>query len=335
MKVLNGLRKGALILALLVISGCNQLPAQSSLLLGGDVVLYRAGEALFSHTNSALSPWGDLLKVERMEAVDLFAINLESPFGLGVVPDTPKLTNMNFCAEDAAVALLQQGGVDLVTNANNHALDCGLAGVQHTTEILVRAGILQQGKQTAIQFIPVGDQVLAVMSLDDYTGDYDIAEIAADLQSARQASDLVLVSVHWGLEYQAGPTLHQRELAQELIDAGADVVWGHHPHVLQPVEWLRSSVDGHPGLVLFSLGNALSDQWMLPDALRTAIIRIDFKHHKIVDIVVVPLEMDTNLPSLQLIENPQKLDWINQRLGLSGLERKGVTVRLFQWEGGD
>ncbi len=292
-------------------------------------MLYREGEALFPTGISAFSPWGDLLMVKRMEPVDLFAVNLESPFGLAEEGDAPNISDMNLCAEDAAVAVLQQAGIGLVTNANNHAADCGFSGLLHTKDVLEEVGIFIQGSYSPTQFINSGGQVLAVLSLDDYSGGYDAEAVKNALKTARESSDLVLVSVHWGQEYQAGPTLHQQELAQELVDAGADVIWGHHPHVLQRMEWLRSSVDGHEGLVMYSLGNALSDQWMLPDALRTAVIRIEFSDHKVEEILVVPLEMDTTSNGLELRQSAEELDWFNQRLGLNELKNRGVTIRLF------
>lgn len=329
MRLLNRLGQGALILALLVITGCSQPTAAPSVLLGGDVMLYRGGEALFPSGYSAFSPWGDLLEAVRIEPADLFAVNLESPFGLGEVAAAPEMTDMSLCAEDSALGLLQQAGVGLVTNANNHTADCGTAGLEHTKKVLDAAGILLQGEAASTRFIPVGEQVLAVLSLNDYAGDYNVGEIKEELHLARETSDLVLFSVHWGQEYQAGPSPRQQELAQELVDAGADVIWGHHPHVLQRMEWLHSTVDGHAGLVMYSLGNALSDQWMLPDAQRTAVVRIAFKDHKLEEILIIPLTMDKTQNQLKLMEDPKQLDWITQRIGVNDLNKQSVNIRVF------
>jgi len=321
--------KGALIVALLVLTGCNQNRVSSALLLGGDVMLYRGGDALFSVNDTENSPWGDLLVVNSLEPTDLFAVNLESPFGLSVVADDLENPLMNLCAHDTALQYLQQAGVNLITNTNNHVNDCGFAGIQHTSELLDQVGINHQGDQSTTQFIPAGDAVIAVLSLNDYEHDYEIATVLEELKKAQEASDLVLVYVHWGQEYQAGPSQRQQELAQVLVDAGADVIWGHHPHVLQRVEWLRSSADGHTGLVIYSLGNLLSDQWMLPDALRTAVIRLEFNDHKVKDILVIPLQMEMDSQELRFVNEPQLLNWFMERLALDSLEKKGATVRMF------
>ncbi|HNR01918.1 MAG TPA: CapA family protein [Anaerolineaceae bacterium] len=329
MMLLKPVKRGALILALLVASACGQNRASSSLMLGGDVMLSRGGDPLFLNEDSTYSPWGDLLRVKQAAPVDLFAVNLESPFGEFDPDFAPNNLDMNLCADDASVALLQLSDVGLATTANNHAGDCDLIGIQHNAKVLEQAGIYHQGSGSAIQFIPVGEQVLAVFSLNDYSGDFDIKDIEVELSNARETSDLVMVSVHWGKEYQAGPSPHQQELAQLLVDAGADLVWGHHPHVLQRMEWLSSFRDGHAGLVLYSMGNLLSDQWMLPDALRTAVVRIGFSNHKIRDIQVIPLEMDMDPERLLLMSEPLQLDWLGQRLELDGLHRKGVTITMF------
>jgi len=323
--------QGALILALLVLTGCHRAGDSSSLFLGGDVLFYRAGKPLFPVEDAATSPWGDFIKVKQEEHTDLFAVNLESPFGLRMVEHGLENPSMNLCADDDALQHLQHAGVNLVTNHNNHANDCGFSGQQYTDELLDQAGILHQRNQSSAQLVSAGGEVIAVLSINDYERDYEIAMVVNELKKARAKSDLVLVSVHWGQEYQAGPSQHQQELAQLLVDAGADVIWGHHPHVLQRMEWLRSSADGHTGLVMYSLGNALSDQWMLPDAQRTAVIRLEFSHHQVKDILVVPLKMDMSSRTLLLEKDPQLFNWYVERLSLEALEKEGTTIRLFEF----
>jgi poly-gamma-glutamate synthesis protein (capsule biosynthesis protein) len=77
--------------------------------------------------------------------------------------------------------------------------------------------------------------------------------------AARRAVDVVVVSVHWGAEFDPVPTDRQRELASAAVEAGADLVVGHHPHVLQPIE-VTTKPTGRTALVAYSLGNFLFDQ---------------------------------------------------------------------------
>jgi poly-gamma-glutamate synthesis protein (capsule biosynthesis protein) len=86
----------------------------------------------------------------------------------------------------------------------------------------------------------------------------DLEPARGAVREARRQADLVVVSVHWGNEYQHLPTKRQRDIARALVDAGCDVILGHHPHVLQPVELMEA--DGRRALVAYSLGNFISNQ---------------------------------------------------------------------------
>ena len=90
-----------------------------------------------------------------------------------------------------------------------------------------------------------------------YSADEDV--IKSKIENAKKECDMVLVNVHWGNEYQTSPTQEQRNLAQKMSDWGADVIIGHHPHVLQPIEFITRA-DGTRTLVAFSLGNFISQQ---------------------------------------------------------------------------
>lgn len=87
----------------------------------------------------------------------------------------------------------------------------------------------------------------------------DKDKMKADMERIKEVSDIQMVSMHWGIEYQFEPTETQKELAQYLSDLGADVIIGTHPHVIQPVEYLTGK-DGNQTLVMYSLGNFLSAQ---------------------------------------------------------------------------
>jgi len=80
-----------------------------------------------------------------------------------------------------------------------------------------------------------------------------------EIVRARNQADVVVMSIHWGIEYQRYPSNEQKKLGQYLIDSGVDIIFGHHPHVLQPMEWVKAK-DGRNGLIVYSLGNFLSGQ---------------------------------------------------------------------------
>jgi poly-gamma-glutamate synthesis protein (capsule biosynthesis protein) len=202
-----------------------------------------------------------------LAGADLSFANLESP-----------LTRASFAggrfdlrAPPQAVNALSAAGFDVVSLANNHALDGGEAGLAETLAVLHQAGIVplvdsraqRCGRIAALAFLDSG-QPLGTRAVS---------------QAAAQA-DLVIVSMHWGAEYYP-VTARQRRLAQELVAAGADLIIGHGPHVLQAVE----RVDG--ALVAYSLGNFLFDQ-PFPDTRQGAILRITLDRGSITLVEAIP-----------------------------------------------
>jgi poly-gamma-glutamate synthesis protein (capsule biosynthesis protein) len=101
---------------------------------------------------------------------------------------------------------------------------------------------------------------------------------------------VVVVYVHWGMEYQSGATDRQKALARQFADAGAVLVVGSHPHVLQPAGWIPTAQG--KTLVLFSLGNALFDQAGLPDTRQSAMVLVTLDSQGVSSVQVTPFEID-------------------------------------------
>lgn len=124
------------------------------------------------------------------------------------------------------------------------------------------------------------------------TDPLDEGKAAQAVRQARQGWAFVIVSVHRGGEYKTGPTPRQRKLAQALADARAGLIWGHHPHVLQPLDWLQGNGQPRPTLVIYCLGNALFDQTVPPDATRPALLLVTLNGGGIEDLQTLPFEID-------------------------------------------
>lgn len=320
--------QGALIFAaLLALTGCTREKPTSSLLLGGDVFLARAGEPLFE---TAADPWGDFLAVTEEFGQSFFVVNLESPLGLPKSENDQLDPSMNLCAPPGAVDVLLYGGIDLATTANNHAQDCLEADSTSTAQILDEAGIGHAGNQSEVVYKTISGRAIAFLTLNDVSGSYELDSLLQQVQQADAESDLVVISVHWGMEYQAGPTLHQRELAASLVDAGADIIWGHHPHVLQPIEWMRSTIDGHGALILYSLGNLLTDQWMLQDTQKSVLVNVDFNDEGIYKLVLIPIHMDLSLGQLTFPQGESDIAWWKNRLNIDDTVMDKVEIRIWQ-----
>ncbi len=324
MRFLSLLWRGALITALLALCGCTPKQDPTRLLLGGDVFLARGGEPIFT---SGENPWGDFLAIRMKMEDSFFVVNLESP--IGVIPEDQEaeILSMNLCAPAESVNVLVQGEVNLVTTANNHAQDCE-GSRRKTSEVLNLAGIKNAGKQGEIIYQKIAGGTVSFVTLNDYSEPYDLDWILSQIKLAEQNSQLVVVSIHWGQEYQVNPTTHQKDLAGQLVNAGADIVWGHHPHVLQPIQWLQSTENGHEALVLYSVGNLLSDQYMLADALRSVVVNIEWNQHKIRKVNLIPVEMDFQSKSLQVVSNEDELAWWKDRLNLDNLEKGNAEIIL-------
>ncbi len=182
-----------------------------------------------------------------------------------------------------AVFQLQHAGFDLLGLANNHSLDNGAAGLAETAVRLRQAGLTPLGLREEGQITPeirIANNIhlafLAFNLVPDPAGASDSSLATWDAQSgpaaiaaAKAAADAVIVSVHWGLEYETRPSPAQERLAQEMVAAGADLVVGHHPHVAQPLAATRG------GLVAYSLGNFAFDQ-ELPETRPAVALRALF-----------------------------------------------------------
>jgi poly-gamma-glutamate synthesis protein (capsule biosynthesis protein) len=188
-----------------------------------------------------------------------------------------------FNAPDAYAEAIVDAGFDVLTTANNHNLDRGPTGLVRTREVLEGLGALTTGTaRTAeeAEEILVADirgvkvAILAyTYGMNGFTAPagkswmvnvIDERKMTADVGRARALGvDLVIVSIHNGLEYQRQPSAAQARTEQAMIDAGADVVLGSHPHVIQPMKVVEATrEDGSPrtAFIIHSLGNFISNQ---------------------------------------------------------------------------
>ncbi|MCL2620781.1 MAG: CapA family protein [Defluviitaleaceae bacterium] len=261
-------------------------PVNIRIQFAGDILLHGGlgagvGNNVFNYRPFmwAIRPYinGDLALVNMETPVDVFGNNQ----GIATWP--------RFNAPFEILDGLIYAGFNHLISANNHSFDKGFAGVEATLANFERAGIAQTGMYTNeadfntpsivdVQGIQVGiiaytDSVNGLESLVPYDVRPfavrrfrshvmdDVPYMAEDIRRIREAgADLVIISLHWGAEYVDRPTNMQMEIARGLVDAGADIIMGHHSHTPQPLEWHYREGDGSRGLIIYSLGNFLSDQ---------------------------------------------------------------------------
>lgn len=285
---------------LLTVPAC---PSRQSVTLAllGDLNL---GRGVVPSTDS----FGFLTK--RLQAADLALANLESPLAV-YPPNRLVQAGYNLCTGDSVSEGLVSWGLDLLSIANNHRFDCGLQGPLSTASGLEAAGLTPLG----LTFEPVVRQInglpLAFFAFDDILTPLDADTASAAIRQACKNGALVIVSVHWGAEYQAAPTRRQQTLAQRFAEAGAILLWGHHPHVLQRAEWMETA--DHKTLVFYSLGNALFDQAGLEDTRRSALALVTFDGRGEMNVEIIPFEIDV-IHSRILRPEAEAARKINERL---------------------
>ena len=198
--------------------------------------------------------------------------------------------------EDLALDL-KELGVDIMTTANNHCLDKGFSGLESTIDFLDEAGISHVGtsrtevKQNTILFKDLNGIKTAFLAYTYGTNGIPLPKekefcvnlideelIKKHIDKAKsEGAELIIVSMHWGVEYQTKENSNQDELAQFLIKNGVKIVLGCHPHVLQPMTMLETETedgDKKEGLVIFSQGNFFSAQTKV-NTRNTAIFNIE------------------------------------------------------------
>lgn len=169
-------------------------------------------------------------------------------------------SNMRFTFATSTGALLHSYGFDLVSIGNNHILDFGPEGVHETAQWLRSAGISYVGdpREVAPEVVMQEAQGVRVafLAYNDFLGPR--ADAVREAVASAQGADVVVVLAHWGEEYLPEPPERARSLGRSFIDAGADMVIGSHPHVVQPSE------DYNGGRIYYSLGNFVFDQYWNP-----------------------------------------------------------------------
>ncbi|NLM94891.1 MAG: CapA family protein [Firmicutes bacterium] len=239
-----------------------------------------------------------------LKGADLVFANLECPLGVG-----GRFLNM-FRGEPESVWGLAYGGVDVVSLANNHILDYDNQVLFQTMDILGEAGIgfAGAGRNLAEARTPLiveqGGLRIAFLAYTEmwfvYTREphnwaaTDILPgvaparldlVKEDVRSARKQADVVVVSFHWGQEYKEEPTQAQYELGRGAVDAGAHLVLGHHPHVLQGVEFYKG------GVIVYSLGNFVFDELRPPLTEESIILQAVLKRGKVEQIDFLPVRI--------------------------------------------
>lgn len=248
-------------------------PAELRLVAVGDIMMHQDVKRAAQDASGGFPDlWRDLAPL--FQKADLVFGNLETPVAPRTGgPGRPFLFN----APEALVPALKRSGFHILATANNHAYDQGAKGVSETLEHLGQSGLIPLGSGTTraqaeaprimerngirIGFLGATDSFNSKLNWSEtapWVSALEADRLVEAVRSLRPRVDALVLSLHWGNEYQHQPSVRQRELASRLVEAGADLIIGHHPHVLQNLAWVEAG--GRKGAVAYSLGNFISNQ---------------------------------------------------------------------------
>jgi poly-gamma-glutamate synthesis protein (capsule biosynthesis protein) len=276
------------------------------LLFAGDVMLARAVRRQILAARDPALPFRKIAPL--LSKADIAFVNLESPFS-DQGPYYPG--GLIFHAEPSMIAGLQLAGVDIASTANNHARDCGPRGVEFTVSWLrchgiepvgsspsaaeTHRGVVLQRKGVRFGFLgyTYDQQNGNWKDIDPRIALTEIDAVQRDVALLRKSCDVVIVSMHNGIEYMPKPSLKQIDFAHAAIDAGATLVIGHHPHVVEPTEIYRN------GWIVYSLGNFVFDQYQRTATQHGEMAEVAFAGCKMTSAKTVPVRITRTGPELE------------------------------------
>ena len=230
---------------------------------------------------------------DYLQTLDYAAINLETTLGGS---SYPYQGNPEFNCPDAMADALKDAGYDMILTANNHASDTYASGMFRTLEQLRSRGLMTLGtmlsdEEQKYEIVDINGIRLGMICYTYATNELSEGQPSLNhrafiknrgivnyflennldrfFEEAKQriasmkedGAEAIIFYMHWGKEYITQASSTQEGIAQRLCDLGADVIIGGHPHVVQPVEYLESSVDpNHSALCIYSVGNVVSNQ---------------------------------------------------------------------------
>lgn len=251
-----------------------------SFVVGGDMMFDRGVDYKY-RGDKIFSAVSDLVPIFANH--DLSIVNLEGPISPSPIP-LDRGDSMIFNFPPTVPDVLNSIHVNAVSLANNHTHNAGLAGVTNTKNVLTTHNIVGIGDEvktdesSVAEFQSSSDKI-AVITINCLESTKDITSM---IKYEKTAGYHVLVFPHWGVEYQPNHTSSQQALARSWIDAGADMVIGSHPHVVEDAERYK----GKP--IFYSLGNLLFDQTFSAETQRGLVVTGDYSAHKL-NLKLVPI----------------------------------------------
>ena len=269
----------------------------------GDVMLARHVEYLIEK-NNVNYPYSYLNFLDKDNSYTVG--NFE-----GSIPKEHKKTpnfNFSFSINPKYISSLQLAGFTHMSLANNHSFDYGIEGYLNSIKILESNNIKSFGNPinfstSSISILDLPNYKIAIISISDVFKTPSDKDLKSVLTQAGLESDFQIIYIHWGEEYSLVNSRKQKELAQKLVDLGADLIIGHHPHVVQNVEKINNT------LVFYSLGNFIFDQYFdneVMDGLMVSLIDSNG-----LNLEITPITSRHSKAQPQMMNDQESVDFID------------------------
>lgn len=264
-------------------------PARKQIIIGavGDFLMHRRLQVQ-AYKQDFKSLWRGVQS--RIDQSDIMYGNLETPSANGVTKsrksngifdakydDNTYSSYPTFNVHNSLLDDIKASGFDVLSTANNHSMDRGSIGINKTIEALENRQMAFTGTRKSntstsytayvnYSFLKVAF-ISCTFSLNGFTDNSDQvlecfsekSKLLSEIEKAKTQSDAVIVTPHWGIEYQHSPEARDKQLAKDILEAGALAVIGTHPHVIQPMERYITR-DGRETAIVYSTGNFVSNQ---------------------------------------------------------------------------
>ncbi len=262
------------------------------------------------------------LDINFLKNFELVSSNLE-----GAVTDdgahySPVYT-YDFAFSPEKMDNLKKYGFSFFNLANNHISDQGERGVEETRKNLDHLDFSFSGCPDGQvggcsgTVVRAGDYKVGMIGLSMVYKDFSLKKAIKEIKKFKDSTDLVIVNIHWGTEYRHQFSKHQQEVAHQLVEAGADAIIGHHPHVVEGMEIYQ----GKP--IFYSLGNFIFDQYFSEDTQEGLAIGIVFQDKK-PEIYFYPLKSKNSQPELMAGSN--KINFLKKFLSWSEVDDYGKQI---------
>lgn len=287
------------------------LPKTTRLLFVGDLMVDRGVEnSVKNNMGGDFNRLFDNIGTYFKESDGVF-LNVEGPV-------TAKGTNVgsrfSFAMDEKIIPALLSNNVKIVSFANNHVGDRSTTGFLNTLANFEKYGLSYVGagknvvEASAVKTITINDLKIGFIACSDVGPDWLKAtetspgqmlcsnpNLPTIIKDAHEKVDFLIFSAHWGTEYKPATT-RQKTLARMAIDNGADMVIGHHPHVVQETEWYKEK------FIAYSVGNFIFDQYFANETMQGLLVDATIEKHSIKNITLKTIELDPEKNKYQPIE---------------------------------